>query len=224
MLKTIYLNKKKLPIPIPIRTLKEALDWVDDHIIDSDHSVTRIKVNGQDLEWSGEEEDSILDFEVNQSMKVFFQIDSPMDISVQTIDALRNLINVMLKSLKPVAVDCWKTQGEEGPEQLSMVKSDLDLVIDLLDHIMVLLDGRINFRNILNTSEVILEIESKLSKAIDIKDWKLVAKILLKELEVQLLDLTNELSSLQKMIFEMLASSHEFRKGFVGAEKSHSEP
>ena len=147
MLKTIILNQKKVPVPIPIKNLSEAVQWVEQHLLRPDHSVTKIAIDGKEVDI----EDSLSQMgslALNQKSKLEMRVDSPTEISIQTIDALRNLSVVLEKSLKPMAVTCWEFEGTEDPLDFPTLCGDLDLILDLVDHIVLLLDKKVSLTNL----------------------------------------------------------------------------
>lgn len=204
MLKFAILNQKKVPVPIPIKNLKEALVWVESFLLHPDHTVTKISLDGQNIEFEKKDLDLSVVALDNKSV-LELRIDSPKEISVQTVDALRNLSVVMEKSLKPMAVKCWQTEGAGEPGDLGTLCDDIDLTLDLLDHVVVLLDQRISQANIKIIQKKIYSASIALSTARKELNWKLAAKVILQQLEGAIIDLNNELCMIQKSIFESIA-------------------
>src|SRR5262245_45241428 len=110
MLKKVFINSKKVPVPVPVRNLGDALRWVEQTLVPAGHVITRVALDGRilgDAETGAEGVGSML---LAETCKLEIQIDSPADLTVQTLDALRNLASVVLSGLKVLAVDCWQAK------------------------------------------------------------------------------------------------------------------
>ncbi len=212
MLKKITLNGKRVPVPVPIKTLAEALQWVERHLLRPDHTITRIELNGQDVELDTQGQIKRPATPMLEDTELRLQMDSPTDICVQTIDALRNLGTGVGRNLKPVAVHLWEYKGHKIPAEADMVLEDIQLLVELYEHVMVLMDKRIDVSNALQLQRQIIKAHSALNLAAQSQDWKGVAKVLLNQLETPILELANELSSLQRAVFEVEADKNFERK------------
>ena len=49
MLKEIMISKKKVPVPIPVRTLQEALHWVGETFLKQDAAITVATLDEKDI-------------------------------------------------------------------------------------------------------------------------------------------------------------------------------
>src|SRR5688572_21512427 len=130
MIKEIVLNGKKVPVPVPIHDLSELLQWISTTLLSGEHVVTRIRLDGAELDL-----DRVASSKFHQplgSRKVEIQIDSPIDLTIQTVDALRNLATIIQPGLRPVAVECWGLAPSGSPKELDSIMADVDLLGDLL--------------------------------------------------------------------------------------------
>ena len=50
MLKNLRINKKKVPVPVPLKSLNDALDWIQDTLVPPEHLITVIELDGQDID------------------------------------------------------------------------------------------------------------------------------------------------------------------------------
>ncbi len=213
MLKKILLNGKRIPVPVPIKTLSEAIAWVEKHLLRPDHMITRIQLNGDELEVGGPFPATVLQDEADLRLK----IDSPTDICVQTIDALRNLASVISRNLKPIAVQLWEHKGNRLPLEAKTVMEDIGLMVELFDHVLVLVDKKVDTTNALDLQQKIRKASALLQIALQQTDFKGVARVLLNQLETPVIDLSSELSSLEKSVFEIQADRHlEKRQAKIG--------
>ena len=107
MLRKLYINQKKIPVPVPLRSLGEAIQWIESTLLPNGHTITRVLINEImiDLESVRQSNRQSL---ISDDTRVDVQIDSPLDLATQTLDALRNLGLVVASGLKMLAYECWK--------------------------------------------------------------------------------------------------------------------
>ncbi len=213
LLKKLLINGKKIPVPIPIQNLAEAIAWIEKHLLRPDHMITRVSLDGRDIDLGGDTGIRVPAHPLTDDSDLRCKIDSPMEICVQTMDALRNLSTVIGRNLKPVAVHLWEFKGPRLPAEARTVIDDANLMIDLLEHILVLIDKRIDIANVTSLREAIFKAHRAIGAAESQSDWKGLARVLLQQLEEPTLELANELSSLQKTIYEIQADRNWERKG-----------
>lgn len=209
MIKHIFLNRRKIPCPVPLKRLNDAVSWVEAHLLRSDHTITRIKLDGEEIDFQS----GMPNLPLKANTKLEMQIDSPLDISVQTLDALRNLCVVLERSLKPLAVKLWQMPKQEESPEIEMILSDLLLIEELFDHIQPLLKKQIDLSSASTYCDHIQKAHAAIDLAIQHHDWQACARILLKNLEPGLKQLNLESEMLQKMIFELQADRRDFLQG-----------
>ncbi len=205
MLKRITLNGRRIPVPVPIRDLVEAIQWVQKHLLRPDHAITRIELNGADVDFSNDGECQVYPLRLEEGSDLRIKIDSPHEICRQTLDVLRNLSSVVGRNLKPIAVQLWEHKGARLPPEAAAIFDDLGLMQELLDHILVLLDKRVDATNVCSIQAAIHKAITAMNFAVQGTDWKAVAKVLLNQVEGPALELAGELTSVEKVIFELLA-------------------
>lgn len=208
LLKKVLLNGKKIPVPVPIQTLTEAVAWVERHLLRPDHMITRIQLDGKDLELGA----PLPATSFGEDSDLRFKIDSPTEICVQTIDALRNLAGVISRNLKPIAVLLWELKGNRLPLEVTSVIEDVVLMNELFDHILVLVDKKVEVANAIDLQIKIRKAFAALQVAIQQTDFKGMARVLLNQLETPVNELSAELSSLEKSVFEVQADRHIERR------------
>lgn len=200
MLKSILLNRKKVPIPVPIKTLDEVIRWIESHLMSEDMAITKIELDGAMIESLHGQV-----IELNPESKLKVQVDSPIELSVQTLDVLRNLTNLMLKDLKQNAVYLWQCSQSQVPEFIEPFSEDIAMILNLIDHSSLLLQGICETSNSENCAEELSKLKIAIEMAISHSDWKGLARLMLTSLEPKLSDLNVEVGHLQKLIFEIQA-------------------
>jgi hypothetical protein len=204
VLKHLVLNKKRIPVPVPITTLENAISWVETTLLSGQQSITKIILDEEPIPF--DEDRYLPKKDLHNDSKLFVQIDSPKELSLQTIDALKNLTSMIEKSLEALAVNSWQTTGRFVPKGYSDFKIDYQLIIELTDHLLMMLDAQVYSKNVVDLVEKFEEIRTALSKAETDLDWKSLARILLTQLAPKLEEYYNELNSLEKALFELQAN------------------
>ena len=202
MIKHLILNKRKIPVPVPVTGLREALVWIESYLLTGDKVITKVELDGRLVE-SVSSEGPALDAD----SKLVVQADSPLDLSVQTIDSLQNMTGMLLKDIKHCAVQCWQAKPKEKPKYLDTWLEDFGLMVDLLDHLMILLESRAEIANIDNCFEEMSKTRVAMDMAIRNSDWRGLARVMLQKMEKNIIELANELASIQRLIFEVQAEN-----------------
>ncbi|MDQ3230566.1 MAG: hypothetical protein M3Q07_02005, partial [Pseudobdellovibrionaceae bacterium] len=185
---------------------------IEKHLLRPDHTITRIILDGREIDLGHEDILRVPALPLTPESDLRCKIDSPMEICVQTIDALRNLSTAIGRNLKPVAVHLWEYKGSRLSMEARAVIEDARLMIELLDHILVLIDRRIDITNVTSIREAIDKAHRAIQIAESQSHWKGLARVLLQQLEEPTLELSNELSSLQKTIYEAQADRNWERR------------
>ena len=205
MLKRITLNGRRVPVPVPIQDLSEAVEWLKKHLVRPDHAITRIELNGSDVEFSSDGEFQLASLVLTEASDLRVKVDSPSEICLQTLDVLRNLSSVIGRNLKPIAVKLWEHKGLKLPVETAAIFDDFGLMQELLDHILLLLDKRVDATNVCSIQAALNRAFTALNYAVQVADWKGTAKVLLNQIEGPANELANELTSVEKVIFELVA-------------------
>jgi hypothetical protein len=197
MLKRVIINQKKVPVPVPIRTLGEAVRWVEATLVPQGHTITRVTLNERVV--SGEEIEAATSLTVDSKLEI--QIDSPVELTVQTLEALRNLSSVIFSGLKALAVECWQAKPAVRPAELPSVTNDLSLILDLVEHIVSLVEPMaIDVAPLQGIALMLKRVSVSLAMASSSSDWKACARLLLNRLEPLLKDLMAESESIQMRV------------------------
>jgi hypothetical protein len=197
MLKHVLVNSKKVPVPVPVRTMAEALEWLEHTLVPAGHTITRIALDEQLIGYTAEVA-LLQSLKLSPSSKLAIQIESPAELTLQTLDATRNLSEVINGGLKALAVACWQVRGSFKPQELETLCNDLQLVTELTEHAASLLDlGSGEAAALQGIAGLVKRTAAALAMAKANSDWKGCARLLLNRLEPLLKELTNEAESQQ---------------------------
>jgi hypothetical protein len=217
MLKRVFINNKKVPVPVPVRTLGEALEWVDQTLVPPGHTVTRVCLDGKVLGEEALAQPHVQDQELVDDAKLELQIDSPVDLAIQTLDAMRNLASVVHGGLKPLAVECWQSKPVDKPGEIDSVANDLELILDLHEHLKGLLDPTgVEVAAVQGIAAITKRCAVSLQMARANSDWKACARLLLNRLEPLMKDLIAEAESLQIRVLTHSNAAIPMAKADVG--------
>ena len=211
MLRRIFINNKKVPVPVPVRTLADMLAWVEETLVPAGHSITRVtlddrQLTARDLEPAAPNRENLGATVLKDEAKLEIQIDSPTDLTMQTLDAIRNLASIIVSGLKPLAVECWQARGSLKPIELDSAINDGQLILDLIEHVSGLVDPQnVEAAATLGIGAMLKRASVGLTMARANSDWKGAARILLNKYEPLLKDLMAEAETLHLRVATMPA-------------------
>ena len=203
MLRKIVVNRKTVPVPVPIRTLGDLFLWIGQTLVLPGHSITQVTLDGKDVS----EHPNPAIVELGTAAQVEFRIESPEDLAVQTIEAAINLSSVVQRSLKGAAVECWQVRPKSVPVFVDSILSDLDLILELGDHFAALINGAEHcsgryFEIASEFKQVFVGLQMAKSQS----DWRGYARLLLQRLEPLLGELAAELGAAELSILNKRSS------------------
>lgn len=200
MLKRVIINGKRIPVPVPVKILSEALGWIESTLVLPGHSITRVTLNDRIISENDLGSGMHADAKLTENSCLEVRIDSPVELAVQTLEAIRNLAGAVCVSLKPLAVEMWQARPGYRSTEFEGIASDLQLILDLMEHVTGLIDGSVDISPLQGISILLQRalVAAQMAKANS--DWKNCAKILLNRLELQLKELVNETENFQLRI------------------------
>ncbi|MFK7823042.1 MAG: hypothetical protein AB8G05_02730 [Oligoflexales bacterium] len=205
MLKKIVVGNKEIPVPVPIQNLNDALSWIEDTLIPKNSILTKIYLNGTDMIDASREELSLAS--LNESCNLEVQIESPWDLSIKTLDAIRDLAHAIEKRLKRIAVECWEESSEIGLKQVVDTSNDLALILELINHINGIMDySQKEMAPVNGLARLIARPLKELDNSIKKGNWKHCAHLLLNRIEPLLKEMVLEAENLQ---ISILSASKE---------------
>lgn len=208
MLKQMIVNGRTIPIPVPLTTLQDALNWVADHLSNPDQTLTRVVLEGSEIELETLESPTVCKTSLQHNPRLEIQMDSPLDLAIQSLEALTNLSSVVERGMKPVAVECWSLPVGAQSKEADNLFDDLDLIGDLLAHFLDLVDHRFgDITQFSDTAKAIQQHLLSLRLARSQSDLRGVAKVLLNKLEPLMSAMVNQCVRLESELIETKAKS-----------------
>jgi hypothetical protein len=199
MLKFIFLRNQKIPVPIPLRDMYSALAWISDAFCSDEQIITRATLDDRDVDLDGAEK--LKQLVVDADSVVTIQIDEAKDLSLQTLEAVKDFATVVMPRVKQLAVDLYKGPKESMVEEFEEMMLDLDFIFDLRLHINGILDQHHEvMAPFQGLSHVALVVKRDLVRFQSKKMWHEAAISLLGRLEPFLKELIQEIESLQIMV------------------------
>lgn len=204
MLKRVLINKRTVPVPVPIRTLAEAFRWLEANLIPDGQTITSAVLDGKSvLElWNNTKVlDAIL---LGNDARFEVRIESPMDLALQGMETTHTLCGAILRDLKPLAVHLWQSRPSDPQPELAQVAEDVQLIMDLIDHSKDMgVESHMDFGPLIEFQAHIHKISLSLSAASARSDWRACAQILLRDTAT-----TTGLESTLQALQEEVEASH----------------
>lgn len=207
MLKRLIVNQKRVPIPVPVRNAAEILGWLSGGYLRADECVTRLMVDGVDCL----DDMDLEKIMVAESSVVEVLVDSPSDLLIHTFESTRNLITVVDKKLKPMAVSAWQTVAIFASKDLNDLLSDLQILEELMEHSLTLLEPGVEKEQYSNAVSAFCLGVRSLKKYASIRDGQHFARVLLNEIEANLGLILDLISDMQTILFSSRS------KGSIGS-------
>lgn len=196
MLKHLVMNGKNIPLPVPIKDVEGALDWVEKTLLTQGQVITKIRFNDQEMFV-----EEFVPPKKNKSFKnddVFeLVVDTPYKLLIQLIEALHGISGLVYMQLKDVAVHCWSAMPKDQVESLNVLERDLQLLFGLLENI----DGfvsrdQVDIAPVLGLGVMIRRYFNLLQQLHADKNLKECARVLLNKLEPDLKHFKHEIENL----------------------------
>lgn len=198
MLKKILIKCKVIPVPVPVRSVQQAIEWAESIFAKQGQLLTKLNLNGVDLIDSNSDFHNIM---LNDRSRLELEFDDPKELAIQSLESLICFCRGILSDIKEMAVNCWQLEKKANCEKLDKLLTDLFLVKDLSDHMMNLVELRdVDLAPVQALTGLIFRVTKDLKLAINSHDWKKCSSILLNRLEYLLKEMAVESENLQLYI------------------------
>ncbi|NRA43610.1 MAG: hypothetical protein HRU09_01505 [Oligoflexales bacterium] len=196
MLKKVRVDNKDIPVPVPIQNMNDALSWIEETLVPEHSILTKVYLNGTDMLDACVKELSQTSLDESSMLEV--QIESPWDLSIKTLDVIRDLANAIEKRLKAIAVECWEYTSEVSLKQVKDTADDLTLILELINHINGIMDySQREMAPVNGLARLIARPLKELEKSIKQSEWKHCSHLLLNRIEPLLKEMVLESENLQ---------------------------
>ena len=210
MLKHLMINQKLIPVPVPLRNLAEVCTWVDETLVEVGKTVTSAILDGRNvLEFWGQLTvcESV---SIHPDMRLELRVESPEELTLQSLDAIHSLCVAILSGIKSLAVHLWQARKNDIQPELVDVIHDLDLVIGLIDRLHDMeVDQSGELGKLTERLAQLQKILNDLSRTKLSGDWKEAAQILLRD--------TPMIPGLETLLREVSAQSRTLHQSLVMA-------
>ena len=197
MLRKLVLKNREIPIPVPIQTLGDAVQWIEETLLKKDAIVTSVVLEEREL-INELYRKSVKETELHANSRLQIKIDTPKDLSIQSLDVVCDLAYAIASRLKRLAVDCWQDLHQKPKSDLEEIHADVQLLLDLIAHINGLVDGTHSYLGPINgLGHLIGLANAKFAKFLAEQNWRELASILVNRLDPYLKELAREGETLQ---------------------------
>lgn len=198
MLKHINLKNKRVPVPVPVRNLYEVLEWVSATFADDEKMITRVILNGEDIDL---ENSDFKKYELSALSEVVVQVESPKEISNQSIEVIQTFCSVVLRRLKPLAVLLYQYKDLSTPVSLQEMLEDMNFIREIRVHLGGIVDRYHEDLAPFEALSILCEkVMADLIKKVDKGEWPACAEILLNRLEPFMRSLETEIQVLNSKL------------------------
>ncbi len=199
MLKKIYINKKEIPVPVPLKDLATAVLWATQTFLKKDEVITSIFLGDKD--YTEANDTKLAQVNLTASSRLSINKESPQEISMQTLDTIRDLAHNIQKMLKFVVLRTWEAGDAVEAKEIDIIRNDIDLLLNLVTHLNGILNKHHQALSPINGLHVMLKsYQKELVSAFQAKNYKACSKLFVTRYEELLRDLTVESEDLQLRI------------------------
>ena len=142
MIKEIYINGKKIPVPVPLKNISAVIKWINLHFVKDGSLITSVVLEGNEV-FDSKKSLFKKDHVLEPSSRLEILIDTPKNLSIDTIKMLAGITKQVKGKLKPLAVFCWQ-QGVDSDDDIlkfiNPLRSDMGIVLDLVEHLNGIVD------------------------------------------------------------------------------------
>jgi hypothetical protein len=196
MLKFIYIRNRRIPVPVPLSNVEDALAWVSDTFAVEDRLITRAILDGEEIELDAID---MVDWPLSATSELVVQVESPREISNQSLEVIRDFCLVLLSRIKPAAVALYQYENSEIPASLEELLEDMDYLRSLRTHINGILDQFHSDIAPFEAMSIICDrVVGDLTQEMRKKNWQRCSEILLHRLDPFVKKLHYEVVELQK--------------------------
>ena len=181
MLKHLMINQKLIPVPVPLRNLAEVCTWVDETLVEVGKTVTSAILDGRNVLELWGQLTVCESVSIHPDMRLELRVESPEELTLQSLDAIQSLCLAILSGIKSLAVHLWQARKNDIQPELVEVIHDLDLVVRLIDRLRDMgVDQNAELGKLIERLEQLQKNLNDLSRAKLSGDWKEAAQILLR--------------------------------------------
>ncbi len=200
MLKKFTLGKKEIPVPVPVKNMEAAIDWVMATFVKNDEVITKICLN--DKEITDLNPDKLRKITLNASSNLYILKENPQEISIQTLDAVRDLAHHIQKDIKFVVLKTWSNPSKEETQEITRIHSDVQLMLGLINQLNGILNRSHHLLAPINGLKILInKYQKDLLATIVAEDWQRSASVLITRYEDLLKELAVESENLQLIIY-----------------------
>lgn len=190
------LNGKKVPVPIPLLNVDEALEWVSSHLVSEEQIITKINLNGIPLE---ELKSNLPVSGPKDPFSLDLVVESPVELAQKIFDVLPNLLTLILSSLRPLAVELWQIKDKKViPRKILQLINDIKLLCELSDSSIGFSVNRVLTDPVVYEVNKLKSYKDEIEKSVKKFEYKNLASILLNKVEPVVQNLSELYRELQE--------------------------
>ncbi len=200
MLKKIKVGNKIVPVPVPLKTLKQAMKWVEETFMGEESIITKVVLDGAEVEFDKPSVGRTLALTPSTELEVF--VESPKDLCIHLLDAVSDLSYGIEKSLRLMAFHIYDGRHEDQHKNMKSMESDIRMTSNLIAHLNGIVDKTQMEMGPINGIDCLLKrVMKTFQETKKNQDWKQTARLMLNRMEPLLKDLVVEAEKVQMYFF-----------------------
>jgi len=198
MLKYLHIKNRRIPVPVPIRNLDEAIAWVAQTFATDEKIITRVVLDGEDIDL---DKNDFSARKLSEASELLMHVESHRELSKQSIEVIQNFCTIVLRRLKPLAVFLYNYKEKNIHPSLSEFLEDMAFIRDIRTHLGGILD---RYHEELAPFEGLSALCEKVMRDfnmnVQVGNWGVCSEILLNRLEPFMRELQSEIDILNGKI------------------------
>jgi hypothetical protein len=139
MLRKLSLKNREIPISVPLLTLGEAIRWIEEDLLSKEVVLVSLVLDDKEL-INELYRKSVRDLLLKESSKVQIKVETPKDLSNQSLEVVCDLAYGIRSRIGRMDIDLWKDLNPHRKLELEELTSDLRLLMELISHIKGLVE------------------------------------------------------------------------------------
>lgn len=192
MLRKLILKNRDIGIPVPVKSLGDVITWVEETLLCKGAILVSANLDGREL-INELYRKSIKDLPLGEHSRLQINIDTPKDLSSQSLDVVCDLAYGIASRIKKMSFNSWQNLGIRAKSDLEELHSDVKLLSELVQHINGLLnEDYAQYATINSLSQSIESENGRFGSQLESENWIELPSILGSGLEPLLKSLAFE--------------------------------
>ncbi len=185
-------NGQEMPVPIPVTSLTEAMNWFESNMLPEDKAVTCLYLDGEDITEIYQSH-SLKSQALTPQSKLEVLVESPVELTIGCLEAMDGTAKMLIGESKRLCVQLWQLDPLAAPTEVVRFEEDLRLLLDLAYHMLEFVDRTgASIAGVIANSRLLTRNLQELEDAHRQKNFQLCARIILNKIRPWLKEQSTE--------------------------------